>query len=40
MVNIGPLQELADGVALEFGEVARVGADLRVLARLPGRDAF
>ena len=37
MVNIGPLAELGDAVALEFGEVERVGGDLRVLARLPGR---
>jgi diaminohydroxyphosphoribosylaminopyrimidine deaminase / 5-amino-6-(5-phosphoribosylamino)uracil reductase len=40
MVNIGPLEQLADGVALEFASVERVGADLRVLARMPGRDAF
>lgn len=40
MVNLGPLAALADAVALEFGEVERVGADLRVLARLPGRDRF
>ena len=40
MVNIGPLQALAEGVALEFGSVDRVGADLRVLARPPGRADF
>jgi diaminohydroxyphosphoribosylaminopyrimidine deaminase/5-amino-6-(5-phosphoribosylamino)uracil reductase len=40
MVNIGPLEELGDGVALEFGPAERVGADLRLLARIPGRDAF
>jgi diaminohydroxyphosphoribosylaminopyrimidine deaminase / 5-amino-6-(5-phosphoribosylamino)uracil reductase len=40
MVNIGPLEELTQSVALEFGEVQRIGGDLRVLARLPGRDAF
>ncbi|RYY75216.1 MAG: bifunctional diaminohydroxyphosphoribosylaminopyrimidine deaminase/5-amino-6-(5-phosphoribosylamino)uracil reductase RibD [Comamonadaceae bacterium] len=34
MVNIGPLAQLADGVALEFGSVERVGPDLRVLARV------
>ena len=40
MVNIGPLQDLAEGVALEFGSVERVGTDLRVLARPPGRADF
>jgi diaminohydroxyphosphoribosylaminopyrimidine deaminase/5-amino-6-(5-phosphoribosylamino)uracil reductase len=40
MVNIGPLAELTQAVELEFGEVQRVGSDLRVLARIPGRDAF
>jgi diaminohydroxyphosphoribosylaminopyrimidine deaminase/5-amino-6-(5-phosphoribosylamino)uracil reductase len=40
MVNIGPLEELAQGVALEFADVERVGPDLRVLARFPGRDRF
>jgi len=37
MVNIGPLAELKDGVALEFASVERVGEDLRVVARVPGR---
>jgi diaminohydroxyphosphoribosylaminopyrimidine deaminase/5-amino-6-(5-phosphoribosylamino)uracil reductase len=40
MVNIGPLQELAEGVALEFAGLERVGPDLRVLARVPGRADF
>jgi diaminohydroxyphosphoribosylaminopyrimidine deaminase/5-amino-6-(5-phosphoribosylamino)uracil reductase len=40
MVNIGPLAQLDEAVALEFSGVERVGADLRVLARLPGRAAF
>jgi diaminohydroxyphosphoribosylaminopyrimidine deaminase/5-amino-6-(5-phosphoribosylamino)uracil reductase len=38
MVNIGPLQELTQGVPLEFGPIERVGEDLRLLARVPGRD--
>ncbi|MDB5752039.1 MAG: riboflavin biosynthesis protein RibD [Ramlibacter sp.] len=38
MVQIGPLAQLADGVALEFGQVQRVGPDLRVLARVAGHD--
>ena len=40
MVNIGPLQDLAGAVPLEFGAVERVGADLRILARIPGRSDF
>lgn len=40
MVNIGPLQDLAGAVPLEFGEIERVGADLRIVARIPGRDDF
>ena len=37
MASIGPLQELDQAVPLEFDGVERVGPDLRVLARLPGR---
>jgi diaminohydroxyphosphoribosylaminopyrimidine deaminase/5-amino-6-(5-phosphoribosylamino)uracil reductase len=37
MVNIGPLSQLDDGVALEFSAIDRVGPDLRVLARGSGR---
>jgi diaminohydroxyphosphoribosylaminopyrimidine deaminase/5-amino-6-(5-phosphoribosylamino)uracil reductase len=40
MVNIGPLDQLAQGVALEFTAVDLVGSDLRLLARPPGRAAF
>ena len=40
MVNIGPLGALSEAVALEFTDVQRVGADLRVIARIPGRDRF
>ena len=40
MVNIGPLAALGDAVALEFTEIGRVGPDLRVLARVPGRGEF
>ena len=40
MVNIGPLARLADAVPLAFEGIERVGPDLRVLARIPGRDAF
>lgn len=40
MVHIGPLQELAGAVPLEFSDVERVGPDLRIVARIPGRSAF
>jgi diaminohydroxyphosphoribosylaminopyrimidine deaminase/5-amino-6-(5-phosphoribosylamino)uracil reductase len=40
MVNIGPLQDLAQGVALEYTAVDRVGPDLRIVARVPGRADF
>lgn len=40
MVNIGPFAELAQAVPLAYRETALVGPDLRVLARIPGRDNF
>ncbi|QBK05040.1 bifunctional diaminohydroxyphosphoribosylaminopyrimidine deaminase/5-amino-6-(5-phosphoribosylamino)uracil reductase RibD [Hylemonella gracilis] len=40
MARIGPLTTLADAVTLDYRETVMVGADLRVLARLPGRDRF
>jgi diaminohydroxyphosphoribosylaminopyrimidine deaminase/5-amino-6-(5-phosphoribosylamino)uracil reductase len=40
MAAIGPLSELAQGLRLEFTSAERVGPDLRVLARVPGRDPF
>jgi diaminohydroxyphosphoribosylaminopyrimidine deaminase/5-amino-6-(5-phosphoribosylamino)uracil reductase len=40
MVNIGPLTALEQAVAVEFSSVERVGADLRVLARVPGRTSW
>jgi diaminohydroxyphosphoribosylaminopyrimidine deaminase/5-amino-6-(5-phosphoribosylamino)uracil reductase len=38
--SFGPLQQLEDGLALEFRGVQRVAEDLRILARVRGRDAF
>ncbi len=38
--NFGPLQQLQDGFALHFASVDRVGEDLRIVARVKGRDAF
>ena len=40
MAAFGPLQSLADAVALQFQSVDRVGADLRIVARVSGRDQF
>jgi len=40
MVNIGPLSELSQAIELEFRETAMIGPDLRILARIPGRDRF
>jgi diaminohydroxyphosphoribosylaminopyrimidine deaminase/5-amino-6-(5-phosphoribosylamino)uracil reductase len=40
MANIGPLASLGDAVALEFMAIDRIGPDLRVLARVPGRGEF
>ncbi len=36
----GPLDTLAQGVELQLREVAQVGPDLRLLARVAGRDEF
>ena len=40
MADMGPLDTLAQGLALEFQGVERVGPDLRILARVKGRDQF
>jgi diaminohydroxyphosphoribosylaminopyrimidine deaminase/5-amino-6-(5-phosphoribosylamino)uracil reductase len=40
MAAFGPLTDLAQAIALEFRSADRVGPDLRVLARVAGRDAF
>ena len=40
MADMGPLETLAQGLALQFQDVERLGPDLRVLARVMGRDAF
>ena len=40
IADMGPLETLAQGLALQFQGVERVGPDLRVLARVAGRDAF
>ena len=40
MADRAPLADLAQGIPLEFGAVQAVGPDLRVLARVHGRDRF
>lgn len=40
MAQLGPFTDLGQAVAVEFRSVERVGPDLRVLARIPGRDRF
>jgi len=40
MFNIGPLTGLAQGVSLEFKSTEMVGPDLRIVARVQGRDVF
>ena len=40
MAKFGPFTTLDDAVNLEFQRIERVGADLRILARQPGRGNF
>ncbi len=40
LAAIGPLSSLADGLPLRFHAITRIGDDLRLIARPPGRDAF
>ncbi len=40
MASFGPLADLAASVPLVFRSAERVGQDLRILARIPGRDTF
>lgn len=40
MVNIGPFAALDQAVPLAYREAVQVGPDLRILARIPGRDEF
>ena len=36
----GPLQSLSEAIELQFHSIDRVGADLRIVARVTGRDQF
>ena len=40
MSNFGPLAQLSDGLALQFRSMELVGADVRLIARVAGRDIF
>ncbi len=40
MASFGPLQSLSEAVELQFQSTDRVGADLRIVARVAGRDQF
>ena len=40
MASFGPLSALAEALQFEFTQVDRIGADLRILARAPGRADF
>ena len=40
MTNFGPLSELSQAVPLEFKSTEMLGPDLRIVARIPGRDQF
>lgn len=40
MASFGPLSALAQAVPLDFRDIERVGDDLRIVARLRGRDVF
>lgn len=40
MAHIGPFEALAQGQALEFTGIERIGPDLRILAQPPGRSIF
>jgi diaminohydroxyphosphoribosylaminopyrimidine deaminase / 5-amino-6-(5-phosphoribosylamino)uracil reductase len=40
MASFGPLDDLSQAVALEFTSTAMVGPDLRIVARVVGRDTF
>ena len=40
MADLGPFDSLASSLRLEFKSIDRIGPDLRILARPPGRDNF
>lgn len=40
MANFGPLDALSQATALQWHDVARIGDDVRIVARVAGRDQF
>ena len=40
MAAFGPLHDLAEAVALQFRSIEMIGSDLRIVARVTGRDTF
>jgi diaminohydroxyphosphoribosylaminopyrimidine deaminase / 5-amino-6-(5-phosphoribosylamino)uracil reductase len=40
MAEFSPLSALSDAMAMSFVSVDKVGQDLRILGRIPGRDTF
>ena len=40
MAQFGPLTQLSDALSLRFADPTLIGADLRILARVTGRDLF
>ncbi|MDO8442335.1 MAG: RibD family protein, partial [Polaromonas sp.] len=40
MASFGPLSELSQAIPLEFRSTEMLGPDLRIVARIPGRDQF
>ena len=40
LTNMGPFEAISEGLDLTFTSIDRVGPDLRIVARVPGRDSF
>lgn len=40
IANFGPLEDLSEGLQLQFHDVSQLGPDLRIVARVPGRASF
>ncbi len=40
MAHFGPLTQLDQGLSLDFKSVEKIGPDVRILARVKGRDNF
>jgi diaminohydroxyphosphoribosylaminopyrimidine deaminase/5-amino-6-(5-phosphoribosylamino)uracil reductase len=40
LAQMGPFEALSQGLKLDFMSVEQLGPDLRIVARVPGRDTF